>query len=302
MNTPSPVTTPQTLASVGLVIGGAAWGVFWIPIRMLEAQGYVGAWSGLVIYLSCVLLLTPIVLLRAGRMRANWRALARCGLITGCAFSLYGISLILTDVIRSVLLFYLTPLWSTALGYFLLGERISPARIFALILAAAGLIAIVGFSGSTAAINLGDAMALLSGLLWAIGSLFLFNARDISVPEQVFSFTGGALIVTGVFLIIAGPGLSEITLPSVTQNLSLIGLTALLVLPMLFLTLWPATLLSPGRVGLLLMSEVVVGVITAAFWSGDPFGMSEAIGSVLIVSAGLVEVLGNRPTPKASQA
>jgi drug/metabolite transporter (DMT)-like permease len=67
---------------------------------------------------------------------------------------------------------------------------------------------------------------------------------------------------------------------------------------MLFLTIWPATILTPARVGLLLMSDIIVGVITAAIWSGEPFGWREATGLVMIAGAGFVEVLGHRqPRP-----
>ena len=63
---------------------------------------------------------------------------------------------------------------------------------------------------------------------------------------------------------------------------------------MLFLTIWPATLLSPGRVGILLMGELVVGVSSAALLSGEPFGFRELLGTLLIISAGAVEVFGRR--------
>jgi hypothetical protein len=36
-------------------------------------------------------------------------------------------------------------------------------------------------------------------------------------------------------------------------------------LPITYLTIWPTTVLSPGRVGMLLMVEVIVGVASAAF-------------------------------------
>jgi drug/metabolite transporter (DMT)-like permease len=63
---------------------------------------------------------------------------------------------------------------------------------------------------------------------------------------------------------------------------------------MLFLTIWPATVLTPARLGLLLMSDIVVGVISAALWSGEPFGWREGIGTMMIVGAGFVEVLGHK--------
>ena len=64
-----------------------------------------------------------------------------------------------------------------------------------------------------------------------------------------------------------------------------------LALPMLALTVWPPTILTPGRIGILFQSEVLVGVASAAIWAGEPFGWREAIGTVLIVSSALVEVM-----------
>ncbi len=55
-----------------------------------------------------------------------------------------------------------------------------------------------------------------------------------------------------------------------------------------------ASLLTPGRVGILLMSDLLVGVISAALYAGEPFGWREGADSLLIIGAALVEVLGKR--------
>ena len=69
-------------------------------------------------------------------------------------------------------------------------------------------------------------------------------------------------------------------------------LTGFFVLPMIWLTIWPATMLSPARVGLLLMTEVVVGLASAAAFSGEPFGWRESLGAALIVGAAVLELSG----------
>ena len=56
---------------------------------------------------------------------------------------------------------------------------------------------------------------------------------------------------------------------------------------------YPAVL-PPARIGVLLMSEVVVGAISAALLSGEAFGAREALGTLLIVAAALFEVLGKK--------
>ena len=53
-------------------------------------------------------------------------------------------ALILTEVVRALLLFYLTPLWSTLLGIFFLGERLTVNRFLGLLLAFVGLAIVLG--------------------------------------------------------------------------------------------------------------------------------------------------------------
>jgi len=65
----------------------------------------------------------------------------------------------------------------------------------------------------------------------------------------------------------------------------------LYIIPTLTMTLWPTTLLLPAQAGLLLMTEVVVGTISAALLSGEPFGLREALGCLMITGALLAEVL-----------
>ncbi|WP_223427325.1 hypothetical protein [Tateyamaria pelophila] len=42
------------------------------------------------------------------------------------------------------------------------------------------------------------------------------------------------------------------------------------------------------------MSDLLVGVISAALYAGEPFGWREGADSLLIIGAALVEVLGKR--------
>lgn len=45
----------------------------------------------------------------------------------------------------------------------------------------------------------------------------------------------------------------------------------------------------PGRVAILLMLEVVIGVGTAARLAGEPFGLREIAGALFVIGAGLCE-------------
>jgi drug/metabolite transporter (DMT)-like permease len=56
-----------------------------------------------------------------------------------------------------------------------------------------------------------------------------------------------------------------------------------------YATMWGAPRLNPAVVGLLFMTEISVGAVTAAIWAGEPFGFREIVGVVLISAAGVTE-------------
>jgi drug/metabolite transporter (DMT)-like permease len=284
----------DTLPSLGIVLGGALWGLFWLPVRFIGDFGLTGGWPGAIIYAGCMLLLLPVVFFRWRILLRHIRPLVVCGLFTGTAFAAYATSLLMTDVVRVILLFYLTPVWGTLLGLVFLGERLTVNRAVALVLGIAGLLVVLGIGNAIPwPRNLGEWLALLSGMSWAYGSMGLYRMGTAAVPEQILSFIVGGLVVTLAAIALGGPAFGGTPPAAILhETFPYAILVALFMLPTLFLTIWPATLLSPGRVGLLLMSELVVGVASAAILTGEPFGLREILGTALIISAAVVEVLG----------
>ena len=247
-------------------------------------------------YLAALIAVLPFLFQERSVLISRWRGLILSGMFTGAAFSLYTTSLVYTDVVRSILLFYLTPIWGTLLGLAFLGERLQARRVVGLICGIGGLFTVLGGDqGIPWPRNAGDWLALISGVAWALGSLGLYRAQGIPIPGQVFAFVSGALIIAGLGIVLEQQlGQSAPTQQIIKATVPYAVLSAVFVLPMLFLTIWPATLLSPARVGLLLMSEVVVGLFSAALLLEEPFGWRETLGSVLIVSAAVLELAPRR--------
>jgi drug/metabolite transporter (DMT)-like permease len=75
----------------------------------------------------------------------------------------------------------------------------------------------------------------------------------------------------------------------------LMAFALLWMLPVIWLTIFGASHLGPGRVAILLMLEIVVGLTTAALLTDEPFGVRELIGAVLITGACGVEIGVARP-------
>jgi drug/metabolite transporter (DMT)-like permease len=63
----------------------------------------------------------------------------------------------------------------------------------------------------------------------------------------------------------------------------------LLVIPETFASLWGPKFLNPGVVGLLFMTELVIGSVSAALWASEPFGLREVFGVILISGVSLLK-------------
>lgn len=291
-------------AGLALMLGGALWGLYWIPVRYFLDQGLTGPWPGVVMYIAALIGLVPFAWPARRMLVSHWRILLLSGAFTGAAFSLYSTSLVYTDVVRAILLFYLTPIWGTLLGLVFLGERLTAARMLGLLLGVGGLFVVLGSeTGFPWPRYLGDWLALASGVAWAVGSLGLYRTRGIAVPIQIFAFLLGALAASALGIMMqVGLGAPLPTPAMVWSAAPLAALSVIYVLPMLFLTIWPATRLTPARVGLLLMSEVIVGILSAAWLSGEHFGWREAIGATLIVGAAVIEILGGEAEEPEGQS
>ncbi len=295
------VLNSPTHASIGILLGGALWGLMWWPIRVMADIGLWGMWPPALIYVFTLLLMLPIAVKRRRFIAARWRQLAVIGLLSGSAFTFYTVSLLMTEVVRSLLLFYLTPVWGTILGIAVLGERPGPGRVCAILLGLGGLLVILGLgNGWPLPRNGGDWLALLAGVLWAFASLKLYQMGNIAAQDQMLAFVSGGAVVSVLLLMFGGSQLGgALPVGVFLDALPYAFLFSLYFAPTLFLTLWPATILTPGRAGLLLMSEVVVGVFSAALFANEVFGFRELVGTLLITTAAAVEVLWRGSAAKA---
>ena len=162
------------------------WGLYWVPIHVLSSRGLSGPMVSLLLTLAATLIALPIWLRSKPRL-PEWRSLL--GAIgIGAAFSLYGIAITYSDVVRVVLLFYIAPAWSTIIECLFFGRRWSWRSLFGIALSLLGIIVI--FRGELPLDGLGaigDWMALFAGLSWSIGSALMFSAKRIDLKVMMLS-------------------------------------------------------------------------------------------------------------------
>lgn len=287
-----------------VAIASAAWGLFWIPLRAFESYGLGAAWAALTQFLAPFAILAPFAVLRMVRKQPTGIQQYRTGLLIGAAVALYLESLLLTDVARALILFYAMPAWGTILEVALMRRPFTRWRVISLLLSLAGMLIILGVGDPRSfSMNLGDLMALLSGILFAYGAMRVRQAPETTVFEQIFAFfLYGSLAALALALL----PLAALGQPPAVEELIelapwIILVAAGFLIPVMWGIYWGSRQIDPGRLGILLQIEAVVGIGSAAFFAGEPFGIRQAIGAVLVISAGVVEVIGNRRSTSAEQ-
>ena len=281
-------------ASIAVGGAGAVWGCFWLPARYFDNMGLRDGLFSTSLFAVTVIVLLPWLFLRWRQWRHEAGPLVQIGIWTGVAFALYANALVNTEVVRALLLFYLTPVWSTILGITMLGERLTLRRVVAVVCGVSGGLVILGLDlGIPLPRNIGDWMSLVAGMCWALASVHIARASGTSISGQTFAYSIGSLALSALLMAWLTPAGATLALPELDAELvaALIGFALLVNLPCMTALIWGAGLLSPGRVGILLCMELVFGVASAAVLAGEPFGIREATGTALILGAVMIEVL-----------
>ncbi|SIS85404.1 DMT family transporter [Phaeovulum vinaykumarii] len=291
----------QRMRASAIVLGtGAFWGLYWLPVRKLADLGLPGAWGTVAITLMAALVLAPLALRARARIaRASMLELL-CVALGGAAFALYSVGFVHGRVALVILLYFLTPVWSTLIGRWLMGWPIPPLRMGAIALGLAGLGVMLGAGGGLPLPRgIGEWMALAAGMLWSVSTTGMrAQAMRDSGPGLA---PGAAAFVFALGALAAAAGLALALPAGATET----GGTAVPVIPVLAVALlagglwwglslmalmWATVRLEPARVGLLLMTEVVIGAVSAAVLAGETLRPAEILGGALVIGAGVLEL------------
>lgn len=280
------------MPSLAIVSSTLFWGTLWIPLRRLDSAGLSVAWATLAGFTLPMVVLFPLAVFRRPRIAAGGVPLLRSGLVMAVCIALYAEALLRGYVTRAILLFYLTPVWSALLGRWMLGEPITTRRAITIAFGLTGMFVVFGLGeGVPLPGNVAEYMALLSGFCWVLSMTYVRWASDSSDFDKTFVFFLFVGIVFSLLTLI--PGGRSWSAPSteiISRSLGWLLALGLFWMPaVIWLTMFGASRLDPGRVAVLLMLEIVVGLVSAALFAHEPIGSREVVGAVLIVGASATE-------------
>ena len=282
------------ILSLIIVVSSCAWGLYWLPLRSIEQSGIVGSWSIVLVNACPLLILVPLIFFNLDKLKKYPKPIFFAGIMIGAAFTFYANGLVQTSVIRATLLFYLSPIWSTIIGIIWLNERLTIARVISIIVALIGLILLLyDFRNQeTAMLNFGDFSSILSGLFWALGASILKKCSKLPIIPltAIVYFSTTSLSILLAIIVYKAPIPS---LALIGENFSTAFIWSVIVLlPSFCIIFRISQILFPGRVGILMMSEVAVAVISAKILlPEEQMVILQWIGASAILLAGVVEII-----------
>ena len=291
----SPVSAKPAAASVSmfpilsLLFGATMWGLVWYPIRIFEAQGLQGLWSSALMYLGTFVVALPV-------LYKGWRAwlvhpwlFFFMAIATGWTNIAFILAILDGPIVRALLLFYLSPLWATLLGYFFLGEQLSRRAIIVLIVAMAGAIVMLWDEslGFPAPQSKADWLALSAGVAFAVTNILIHKLSDATVMFKTATGWLGVFIVAFVLIYFTGEKNTATTEVMVWAWL----LGAFIMTLMNISVVYGVTHMPVHRSAIILLFEIVVGAASVLLLTNEVVQVREWIGGGLVVLAAYLTAL-----------
>lgn len=280
---------------------GVYYGIYILAMLIFGTNGYLVAHlslqgSQIVLVRTLVggLLLTAIVLLRGGfdreAVRAEWRDLLFGGVALGLNWVALFTAYRLLNVSLATLIYYAGPMLVLLFSPLLFGESLTPQKIAAVAIVAAGLFCITGSITSAGMSLSGLLAAVLSALFYA--SLIIFNKRIVKTGGmQTAALELDVAFVVVLIYVLLTAGIPR-SLKTDIPYLLVLGLVNTGLAYMLYFT---GLQKLPGQsVALISYVDPVSALVFSALLLHETMTPLQVLGAVLIIGGALLGELRRR--------
>ena len=286
----------NSFAVFGLLFGALCWGIVWYPYRIMAEAGVSGIVSSFYTY-AIATLIVGLYFVR------HWRGIFKLplsifwlALIAGWTNLSYVLAVIDGEVMRVMLLFYLSPLWTLILAHFLLDEKTHLAGVIAIVASLLGAYIMLNDSASGGfpmPKNSAEWLAVSSGFGFSLTNVITRKSIHLSLRAKSFSIWVGVI----AFSLLAIPFMQlPFTSPLVFSltNWLVMALIALLLVAATFFVQYGVTKIEATRASVLFLFELVVAAIASYYLVNERMDFHEWVGGGLIVLAAVFAAFNHR--------
>jgi drug/metabolite transporter (DMT)-like permease len=279
----------QAFAVFGLLFGAVCWGVIWYPYRLLAEAGISGVAASFYTY--------GLAMVLVGIYYAKyWRGILKLppsiiwlSLAAGWTNLSYVLAVIDGEVMRVMLLFYLSPLWTLILAHFLLKEKTQISGYIAIAAALLGAFIMLhdpALSSLPLPRNNAEWLGLSAGIGFSLTNVITRQSTHLTIRAKSFAIWVGVLLVALALMpfvkhAYVAPGVFSLS------QWALILLIAVALIAATLLVQNGVTQMTATRASVLFVFELVVAAIAAYFLANETMDTHEWIGGALIVAAAI---------------
>lgn len=276
-------------AVFGLLFGALCWGIIWYPYRIMSEAGVSGVASSFYTY-SIATFIAGIYFAKFWRdtfkvpLNIIWLSL-----IAGWTNLSYVLAVIDGEVMRVMLLFYLSPLWTLILAHFWLKEKTQLTGYIAIAISLLGaFIMLYDFSSPMITFPMpssrSDWFALSAGIGFSLTNVITRKSSHLTIKAKSFAVWIGVVLASLLFIIVTGDTLHSASLLT-WNNWLILTVIALLLIAATGLVQYGVTKITATRASVLFLFELVVAAVASYYLAHEVMAWNEWLGGLLIISA-----------------
>ncbi len=267
-----------------LLFGAFVWGIIWYPYRLMAQAGVSGIYSSFYVFILTVSIALPYFFITKKKVPTWSKDFWLLALVAGYTNISYVLAVIDGEVVRVMLLFYLSPVWTIFLAHFMLNEDTQKRHYIAVFISLIG--AFIMFWEPGYLIHLdskSDWLALSSGAGFAITNVMTRKHEHMTINQKALAIWLGVIIVAMICIMF-----DRNTMPTL-DFFTLVGgaIMMLIALSLFFSTLlvqFGVTQIKAVEASSFFLFEIVVAAISSYFLVGETISLKEWLGGIFIVT------------------
>jgi drug/metabolite transporter (DMT)-like permease len=276
-------------AVFGLLFGAFCWGIIWYPYRLMSEAGVSGVASSFYTYALAIIFASVL-------LGKHWRganklplSIVWLGLVAGWTNLSYVLAIIDGEVMRVMLLFYLSPIWTLILAHFWLKEKTRFTGYIAIVASLVGAFIMLydaKLGGLPLPRNMPEWLALSSGIGFSLTNVITRKSSHLTLVAKSYAIWIGVMMVALLFVPIMQTNIPSPTVFTLTEW-AVMSLIALLLIAATFFVQYGVAKIEATRASVLFLFELVVAAIASYYLAHETMELNEWLGGSLIVIAAI---------------
>jgi len=276
-------------AVFGLLFGAFCWGIIWYPYRLMSEAGVSGVASSFYTYALAIIFASVL-------LGKHWRganklplSIVWLGVVAGWTNLSYVLAIIDGEVMRVMLLFYLSPIWTLILAHFWLKEKTRLTGYIAIVASLVGAFIMLydaKLGGLPLPRNMPEWLALSSGIGFSLTNVITRKSSHLTLVAKSYAIWIGVMMVALLFVPIMQTNIPSPTVFTLTEW-AVMSLIALLLIAATFFVQYGVAKIEATRASVLFLFELVVAAIASYYLAHETMELNEWLGGSLIVIAAI---------------